>query len=322
MREAAEVAQALRDPGRITPSGSTCWPTSSRRYPIEPGDGWFRTAVAQTRFDWASTRKRFDRDGDGRIKREEITGADADFARLDRNHDKVVDRGRFRLLLARTGSLAGCHGVLARRPRRQRQGHARGARRVLPGIRQRRRGLPVALRPARGVRPLPASRPAELRPASKATLVRSLFRQELGSLQPGPKLDESAPDFTLRTATARRRSRFRSSSARSRSCWSSATSRAVRSEARPATSRNSTAATRTARRSSWSTSARPIRPMAGGWRATSGSASRPAPARSYEERVGVAQKCSRVLGLGMPMLVDTIDDTVGAATAGCRAGST
>ena len=29
--------------------------------------------------------------------------------------------------------------------------------------------------------------------------MRGLFRQEIGSLQPGPKLDESAPDFTLKT---------------------------------------------------------------------------------------------------------------------------
>jgi hypothetical protein len=34
---------------------------------------------------------------------------------------------------------------------------------------------------------------------SKATLVRGLFRGELGSLEPGPKLGEPAPDFTLKT---------------------------------------------------------------------------------------------------------------------------
>ena len=36
------------------------------------------------------------------------------------------------------------------------------------------------------------SSPSAGRP-SKATLVRGLFRQEIGSLQPGPKLNESAP---------------------------------------------------------------------------------------------------------------------------------
>src|SRR5262249_50132589 len=33
----------------------------------------------------------------------------------------------------------------------------------------------------------------------KETLIRGLFRQEIGSLQPGPALGESVPDFTLKT---------------------------------------------------------------------------------------------------------------------------
>ena len=38
--------------------------------------------------------------------------------------------------------------------------------------------------------------------------------------------------------------------------------------------------------------------------------------KTYDERVGVARTCSRSLGLGMPMLVDTLDDTVGARYSG------
>jgi thiol-disulfide isomerase/thioredoxin len=38
--------------------------------------------------------------------------------------------------------------------------------------------------------------------------------------------------------------------------------------------------------------------------------------RNYEERVKVAQTCSSRLGLSMPMLVDTIDDSVGARYSG------
>ena len=38
--------------------------------------------------------------------------------------------------------------------------------------------------------------------------------------------------------------------------------------------------------------------------------------QSYEERVGVAQMCTKKLKFGMPMLVDTIDDTVGARYSG------
>ena len=38
--------------------------------------------------------------------------------------------------------------------------------------------------------------------------------------------------------------------------------------------------------------------------------------RTYEERVAVAQTCGKRLGLGFPMLVDTIDDAVGARYSG------
>ncbi len=38
--------------------------------------------------------------------------------------------------------------------------------------------------------------------------------------------------------------------------------------------------------------------------------------RTYDERVAVAQTCGTRLGLGFPMLVDTMDDTVGARYSG------
>ena len=37
---------------------------------------------------------------------------------------------------------------------------------------------------------------------------------------------------------------------------------------------------------------------------------------TYDERVAVAQTCGKTLGLGFPMLVDTIDDTVGRRYSG------
>ena len=38
--------------------------------------------------------------------------------------------------------------------------------------------------------------------------------------------------------------------------------------------------------------------------------------KSYEERAEVAQKCGLLFKIGFPMLVDTIDDTVGARYSG------
>jgi hypothetical protein len=38
--------------------------------------------------------------------------------------------------------------------------------------------------------------------------------------------------------------------------------------------------------------------------------------RTYDERAGVAQTCSKALGLGFPMVVDTIDDSVNKRYSG------
>ena len=62
---------------------------------LGPGDGWFRKAVAQTRFGWKATPARLDKDGDGRIAASEFPGADADFARLDRDHDGALTAADF-----------------------------------------------------------------------------------------------------------------------------------------------------------------------------------------------------------------------------------
>ena len=89
-REVAEVAEALRESWPDHPEWVDMLTSILEEEPMSPSFGWFRTAVAQTRFDWNATRKRFDRDGDGQIARQEFGGGDADFARLDRNHDGVL----------------------------------------------------------------------------------------------------------------------------------------------------------------------------------------------------------------------------------------
>ena len=164
--------------------------------------------------------------------------------------------------------------------------------------------------------------PASARPSpgsgrpSKATLVRGLFRQEIGSLQPGPKLDESAPDFTLKTNDGKAEitlsklvgpkpvvlvfgsftcGPFRSHSGNIEKLYQKYKDRAtfvmvyVR-EAHPTD----------------------------GWRMESNDrvGATTAQPKSYEERADVAQKCGKLFNLGFPMLVDTIDDAVGARYSG------
>ena len=186
--------------GPITPNGSICWPRSLSDEPMSPTYGWFRTAVAQTRFDWESTRKRFDRDGDGRIARAEFPGGDADFARLDRDHDKALSAADFDFSassLAPSPARWCFRASIATATARSRAMSSTHSFRAADSGGQGFLSL-SDLQEVFDQPPRTASRSGSGMP-SKATLVRGLFRQEIGSLQPGPRLDESAADFTLKT---------------------------------------------------------------------------------------------------------------------------
>ena len=168
---------------------------------LGPNDGWFRRAVAQTRFGWAATRTRFDRDGDGRIDRKEFPGADADFARLDRDNDGALTEADFdfspHALTPSTGAMVFY--------RADRDGNGKVTREEFDAFFKQCDGgnqgfltlsdLQEALRNPT-LPPTEAKTPSG---PSKETLVRGLFRQEIGSLQPGPALGEKGPDFTLKT---------------------------------------------------------------------------------------------------------------------------
>src|SRR5262249_23253307 len=153
--------------------------------------GWFRTAVSQTRFDWAATRKRFDSNGDGKVTRAEYPGDDADFARLDRDHDKALSAGDFDFSAS---ALANSPGAMVFM-----RADADGNGKVTPeemsaffkAADSGGEGFLSLSDLQEAFAPPPALSQAAAgsgRP-SKAMLVRGLFRQEIGSLQPGPRID-------------------------------------------------------------------------------------------------------------------------------------
>ncbi len=259
---------------------------------LGPEDGWFRKAVAQTRFTWDATRSAFDKDGDGAISEAEFGGSDADFARLDRDRDGSLTAPDFDFSPHALTPSPGASLYYRADARRQRQGHEGRVRGPVPVPRRRRARLPLAGRVEKALRTAaspanpgrPTLRGLRRQPSSKGCSARRSARSS-----PAPSSTIRRPTSRSRPSTGRRNSRSRSSSDRSRSCSSSATSPAGRSGARRGTSRSSTVATRTARPSSWSTSARPTRPTAGRWRATTAWASRFASPRNYGERVEIAQ---------------------------------
>lgn len=313
--EAADVAKALEQAWPDRPEWLDMYTAILDDEAMGPKYGWFRTAVTQTRFGWDATRKRYDRDQNGSIGRKEFPGGDEEFARLDRDRDGALTRADFDFS---SGDSGPAPGLLAF-ARIDRDGNGKLTKEEFDAFFRAadsqnmgflsKSDLEAALpMPSRGLS-------AGDRP-SKATLIRGLFRQEIGSLQPGPKLDESAPDFTLRTSDGKTEvtlskligprpvvlifgnftcGPFRGQAGNFEKMYHRYKDRAtfvmvyVR-EAHPSD----------------------------GWRMSSNdrvgvSTAQPA---TYEERAGVAQRCGKLLGLGFPMLVDTIDDAVGARYSG------
>ena len=254
---------------------------------LGPNDGWFRRAVAQTRFDWKSTRERLDHDKDGKIDRKEFPSNDGDFARLDRDRDQALTEGDFDFSTTSPAPSPG--SILFSRADRDSNGKVTREEfdllfRAIDGGGQGFLSL-SDLQEAFRIPPRAPGNPGTPGGPNKETLIRSLFRQDLGSLQPGPALNESAPDFTLRTNDGAREitlsklvgpgpvvlvfGNFTCGPFRSHAGNFAKLLRAV---------------SRTARRSSWSTFAKPTRPTAGGWRATTGSRSWPSAQPQHRRR--------------------------------------
>lgn len=294
---------------------------------LGPNDGWFRRAVAQTRFDWASTRKRYDRNGDGRVSREEFFGSDADFARLDRDEDKAVTEADFdfsaHALTPSVGSLlfrnTDCdgNGKLTREEvdaffRRMDSGGMNflSLSDVQQAFDSPRSSAATAKRAGDPAAPKSTSGP------SKETLIRGLFRQEIGSLQAGPTLGEPVTDFTLKAFDGLKEITLSKliGSKPVVLVFGNFTCGPFRMQAGNVEKLYRRYSDRATFVMVYVREAHPI----DGWRMESNDAvgvqlSQP---QTYEERVSVARTCGERLALGFPMLVDTMDDQVGARYSG------
>jgi hypothetical protein len=284
---------------------------------LGPNDGWFRRAVAQTRFDWAAVRKRFDHDGDGRVARTECPASDADFARLERNQDGALTEADFDFSPHALTATPGAMLFL----RADRDGNGKLTRDEFDAFFQQLGGgqgflsladLEAAFRtPAR---PAPGARGPS--GPSKETLVRGLFRQELGSLQAGPGLGEKAPDFKLKTHDGSGEVSL-STLVGSKPVvlvFGNITCGPFRSQAGNVEQLYRRYKDRATFVMVYVREAHP----ADGWSSESNfrlgiTLAQP---RTFEERVSAAQACGARINLGFPMLVDTMDDAVGGRYSG------
>ena len=294
---------------------------------LGPTDGWFRKAVTQTRFDLKAELARFDKDDDGRISPDEFTGRAGDFARLDRDHDGAITKADFDFS---ANALAPSPGMMLFM-RADKDGDGKLTKRELEGFFDRADSGSLgflSLDDAKNLFAPPPPPPAanakvmKSKPAppqqgpTKSILLKGLYRQEIGSLQPGPRLNTIAPDFTLKTVDGKEEvtlsklvgpkpvvlifgnftcGPFCSQSGNVQKLYERYKDRAtfvmvyVR-EAHP--------------KDGWVMSSN---------EAIGLSIAQP---RTYEERVGVAEKCVGKLKFGMPVLVDSIDDKVGGRYSG------
>ena len=286
---------------------------------LGPNDGWFKRAVAQTRFTWKTVQKQYDANGDNAISRQEFPGSQEDFQRLDRDHDSSITAAD---LDFSAHALAPSPGSMLFH-RLDTDGNGKVTREELEAlfIQADSGGQDfLTLNDLQALLPAPSqNRPANAKSSggpSKETLVKALFRQELGSLQAGPPLNASYVDFTLKTNDGEKEvtlskligpkpvvlifgnftcGPFRSQAGNVEKLYRMYKDRAefvmvyVR-EAHPTD----------------------------GWHMESNDRASVtlAQPRSYEERVKVARACGERLSFGFPMLVDSIDDTVGARYSG------
>lgn len=288
---------------------------------LGPNDGWFRRAVAQTRFTWDATRAGYDGDGDGQIARAEFPGSDADFARLDRNGNRSLDAADFDFS---PHALAPSPGMMLFY-QADRDGNGKITPEEFQGIfRALDSGAQgfLSLSDLQAALPMPSAAPPSAksgkRPGgpSKETLIRGLFQQEIGSLQPGPALGEPAPDFTLKTNDGGRDVQL------SRVIggkpvvlvFGNFTCGPFRSRAGDVEKLYRMYSDRAEFVMVYVREAHPT----DGWSMESNARVGVALAqpRTYEERVAVAQTCGKSLGLRFPMVVDAITDEVGARYSG------
>jgi len=314
-RQKQEVARALEESWPERPEWVDMLADILQGSQLGPNDGWFRSAVAQTRFDWKATCERWDRNGDRRITREEFPGSDLDFARLDRDRDRVLTESDFDFS---PHALTPSPGALLF-SRADRDGNGKLTREEFDDFFKScdsgGQGF-LSLSDLQEAIRAPQRPAVEANGPSKETLIRGLFHQEIGSLQAGPALGETAPDFTLKTVSGREEV---------------ALARLLGSKPVVLVFGNFTCGPFRAQGGNVEKLYRLYKDRAtfvmvyvreahptDGWSMESNdrvgvSIRQP---RSYDERVAVAQACSARLGLGFPMLVDTIDDAVGSQYSG------
>ena len=300
---------------------------------LNAGDGWFRRPSGGTRFDWATVAARLDTDSDGVVSVREWTGSEGDFGAVDVDGDRLLTAADFEWA---EHALAGGPGVglyylsdgdgngkvsrtefLELFDRLDEGGLGFLSRDELKEVFDS--GTFNRLMMANGIKgggPPPAAEGPD-----KATLVRGLFSQEIGSIWPGPEVGDVAPDFDLQAVDGDRDVQLSSYRARLDRpivlIFGNFTCGPFRSQAGNLEKLHHLYRDRAGFLLVYVREAHPV----DGWHMFDNfrhgyTLAQPA---SYDRRIEVAQQCRATLDLDLPMLVDKIDDPAGTLYSGMPA---
>ena len=166
---------------------------------LGPEDGWFPKAKAESRFDLQYLLQRYDANSDTSVSQSEFGGSEADFSRLDKDNDGSVGESDFdwskHSLVPTPGSTmffradANANGKITKQEFLA----------LFVQLASNDEFLAIDDLRDEFLQSAPKIRPKRTDSPSPNTLVKALSSQELGSLQSGPRLNEMAPDFKLRT---------------------------------------------------------------------------------------------------------------------------
>jgi thiol-disulfide isomerase/thioredoxin len=280
---------------------------------LSGGDGWFRTGVAQRRFDWMSARKVLDTNHDDSISSAEFGGPEADFARIDRNRDNELTAADFDFVTPTSGPSPGA--LLFGRA--DRDGNGKIDREELFALFTATDTdglgfLTLADLQQAFAQPAPALRGSPGAPdgPTRLTFLKSFVRGELGAFPAGPALETTAPDFTLKSVDGRNEITLSKVVGPKPVVlvFGNFTCRPFRAAAGDLEKLQHRYKDRATFLMIYVREAHP----SDGWRMEVNDrlgVTVPQP-RTYDERVVVAQTCKKSLGLSFPVLVDKINDPV------------
>ncbi|MCA9032983.1 MAG: deiodinase family protein, partial [Planctomycetaceae bacterium] len=194
-RQVADELQKSLQPGTEARAMLDCILEGTR---MAPDEGWFRLAKSQSRYGWSTVQELLDSNDDQRVTRKEFSGTEEEFSRLDRDSNGILTEGDFAWSDSSTTRTPGY--LMFFQADRNANGKitADEFAELFDSLDTSKHGY-LSLDDLRSefIPPTEQERRASGGGPDMSTLVLGLKRQEIGSLQSGPELGAQAPDFTL-----------------------------------------------------------------------------------------------------------------------------